>query len=315
MRVWVVSEDNAGTLNQALGVAEMLTGDPVVKRVRRGNTFRRLFFPFRQDRAEHEPDIIVSCGRISEPFVREMKRTFGNRPFALHLQYPAPKHDCFDLVFVPSQDWRPEFESDARLHSMLGVPGRVGFARLQEMRARSRAKWAKDDQRTLAVLIGGPNKAYGVDETTAGRLSASIASLLKENWRILATVSRRSPAVVVEKLMPLAGPGFTLWDFKGDNPYLEFLAAADALLVTQDSISMASDAAATRKPVYIFPLGVKDPAIEAKFRRFHADFEQRGITRPFKGDVDAFEYAPLDETTRIAEILRQQFVRARLDGN
>lgn len=33
--VWVVSENNAGTINQALGVAEILTDRPVIKTVTR----------------------------------------------------------------------------------------------------------------------------------------------------------------------------------------------------------------------------------------------------------------------------------------
>ena len=65
----------------------------------------------------------------------------------------------------------------------------------------------------------------------------------------------------------------------GDNPYYAYLAVADALLVTADSVSMVSEAAATGKPVHIIDLGGGD----AKFARFHETMREAGITRPFAG--------------------------------
>ncbi len=66
-----------------------------------------------------------------------------------------------------------------------------------------------------------------------------------------------------------AGAPRILWDGKGENPYATFLAHADALIVTADSVNMNGEAAATGKPVYVF----EPSAGSAKFRRFHRDFE------------------------------------------
>jgi uncharacterized protein len=41
---------------------------------------------------------------------------------------------------------------------------------------------------------------------------------------------------------------------KSENPYVAYLASADLLIVTGESESMLADAAATGKPVYIYPL-------------------------------------------------------------
>ena len=94
-------------------------------------------------------------------------------------------------------------------------------------------------------------------------------------------------------------PG-AIWDGTGDNPYYAYLAIADALLVTADSVSMVSEAAATGKPVHILELDGGD----AKFARFHAAMREAGITRSFAGRIERWTYAPPDDTARAGAALR-----------
>ena len=95
-------------------------------------------------------------------------------------------------------------------------------------------------------------------------------------------------------------PG-VIWDGAGDNPYYAYLAVADALLVTADSVSMVSEAAATGKPVHIIGLDGGD----AKFARFHETMRKAGITRPFAGRIESWSYAPPDDTARAGAALRE----------
>ena len=55
-------------------------------------------------------------------------------------------------------------------------------------------------------------------------------------------------ALIREALRPVGG---WVWDFTGENPYFGILALADMLVVTQDSVSMISEAAATAVPVTV----------------------------------------------------------------
>ena len=107
-----------------------------------------------------------------------------------------------------------------------------------------------------------------------------------------------------EELRELPG---AIWDGTGDNPYYAYLAFADVLLVTADSVSMVSEAAATGKPVYIIGLDGGD----AKFARFHETMQKSGITRPFTGRIEYWSYAPPDDTARAGAALRE-LVRNRL---
>ena len=116
---------------------------------------------------------------------------------------------------------------------------------------------------------------------------------------LLLTFSRRTPetakAVMTERLSAL--PGW-IWDGSGDNPLFAMLDAADHVLVTEDSANMATEAAATGKPVHVLPMiALKPPG---KFARLHADLEAHGAARPFDGTLEPWTYAPLNETERAA---------------
>jgi len=44
----------------------------------------------------------------------------------------------------------------------------------------------------------------------------------------------------------------------------------------------------------------------AKFERFHKELRERGVSRPFDGQLSTWSYTPLDETDRAAaEVLRR----------
>src|SRR5258708_133417 len=98
----------------------------------------------------------------------------------------------------------------------------------------------------------------------------------------------------------LGGLRAQIGDMQGGNPYYVYLANADAFLVTADSVSMVSEAAATGKPVHIIELAGGD----RKFSRFHATMHAAGITRPFSGQIEDWSYAPLDDTARAGAALR-----------
>jgi hypothetical protein len=98
----------------------------------------------------------------------------------------------------------------------------------------------------------------------------------------------------------LAGLPAEIWDGTGENPYFTYLALADAFLVTADSVSMISEAAATGKPVHIFDLDGGN----AKFARFHQIMRNAGITRAFAGRIEQWSYPVLDDTARAGAALR-----------
>ena len=102
----------------------------------------------------------------------------------------------------------------------------------------------------------------------------------------------------------LAGLPAFIWDGSGDNPYFGMLGLADAIVVTADSVSMVSEAAATGKPVHIVELEGGSAQIRALPCTRCAT---AGITRPFRGEIEHWRYAPPDDTARAAAAIRGRF--------
>src|SRR6185312_6331620 len=131
----------------------------------------------------------------------------------------------------------------------------------------------------------------------------SVAAILRrDGGSVVVTPSRRTGDAGVALLRErFAGLPGAIWDGSGDNPYYAYLAVADALLVTADSVSMISEAAATGKPVHVIGLAGGD----AKFTRFHQAMKQAGVTRPFAGEIEAWSYPPPDDNARAGAALRK----------
>jgi mitochondrial fission protein ELM1 len=157
----------------------------------------------------------------------------------------------------------------------------------------------------VAVIFGGKSKAFDLPPARAQALGREIgAAVTAAAGSVMVSFTRRTPAearrVLRAALAPLPG---VVWDDAGENPYFAFLAAADAVLVTEDSTNLATDAAATGRPVFV----LKMSGGSAKFGRFHEDLQNRGATRPFAGTFDPWVYAPLAETDRAARELLRRF--------
>ena len=93
-----------------------------------------------------------------------------------------------------------------------------------------------------------------------------------------------------------------IWDGQGENPFFGILGLADSLIVTGDSVNMVSEAASTGKPVHVVDL----KGGSGKFTRFHRSLRNAGITRPFAGTLERWDYEPLAETHRIAAEIRRR---------
>ena len=100
-------------------------------------------------------------------------------------------------------------------------------------------------------------------------------------------------------IRPLGG---WMWDVTGENPYFGLLALADAIIVTEDSVSMVSEAAATSAPVLLAPL----PGRSRRIRLFNDLLIRDGRVRPFAGRLETWAAAPLDDTPMAGAEIRRR---------
>jgi mitochondrial fission protein ELM1 len=310
LTIWAVSDGRTGIEAQALGLAEAVArlrpAEVSVKRVAWKAGLGRL--PSWLNPGWHSllregsgiappwPDLWIAAGRATLPLSRRIK----GRSLVVQTQDPNASPAGFDLVIPPRHDGL----TGPNVFPITGAPNRLTPARLAEDLARWKDRLEPLPRPRVAVIVGGKSRAHDLPEARAAELAREIAAALEASGgSLLLSFTRRTPAAARRAMQAELGrlPGL-IWDGTGDNPYFAFLAAADAILVTEDSTNLATDAAATGKPVYLLAL----PGGSAKFRAFHADLAARGVTRPFAGRFETWSYPPLSETDRAAaEVLRR----------
>ncbi len=224
----------------------------------------------------------------------------SGKTFVVQTQDPRAPLDRFDLVIPPDHDGL----AGPNVFPILGAPNRITPEKLALELARFQDTIAPLPHPRVAVVIGGKSKAHDLPRDQALALARDIARAVEAaGGALLLSFTRRTPdaarAAMTAALSHLPG---VIWDGSGDNPYFAFLAAADTILVTEDSTNLATDAAATGKPLFVLPMTGRS----AKLERFHAELRRRGVAAPFVGELTAAPYAPLLETDRAArEVLRR----------
>lgn len=319
LSIWAVSDDKAGNAGPVLGLAEALarlTPARIETRTVRwkGRMGRLPWFlnPFPLSGLEEGanirppwPDLWIAAGRATLPLSLRVRRWSGGRTLVVQIQNPRAPRAAFDLIVAPRHDGI----AGPNILSITGSPHRVTPERLADAGARFAALTDPLPRPRAALLVGGRSKSHDLSDARARSLAADLRqAVLESGGALMTTFSRRTPAsarrILTEALADL--PGF-IWDGQGENPYFGMLAAADVVLVTEDSANMTTEAAATGRPVLILPMD----GGSAKFGRLKADLIARGVARAFEGRLDLFTAAPLDETRRAAEAILER-VKARM---
>lgn len=243
------------------------------------------------------PDIVVGAGRRGNLAAHALGRQGARAVAVLDPHLPLAR---FAAVVVPAHDrLSGEASPGAKVLTTLGSLNRLSPTAL----AAAPQPFPKLPAPRLAVLIGGPSRSAIFD---AEALIADLARFA--GWSLCATASRRTPPDLPAALRA-AFPGLWLWDGQGQNPYPGLLAAADAILVTADSVNMASEAAASGRPVFVS--GQPSPG---KHARFHAALQAHGASRPAAQAPADWSYTALHEAARVAPLVLTRLGFAQTAG-
>jgi mitochondrial fission protein ELM1 len=300
-RIWVLADPRAGTAAQALGIADAL-GEPYRVLPLGWSRWAGLPLPAatlaglspeaRRGFAPPGPQLVISAGRRAAPAALWL----GARGAAtVHAMRPGFGAGRFSLLVLGRHD---EPRPAANVLPILGATHRMTAARLSAARAEWADLGALPGPR-VALLVGGPVKraGEGLDPTLVAGLAQQARAM---GGSVMATTSRRTGAAAGAALAAaLQGVPHRLfaWGQGGANPYAGFLAWADAMIVTGDSVSMLSEAIATAAPVFIaeLPAGRRQGLL---WQSLYA----AGQARPL--GAGWFSRAPLDETGRVAADIR-----------
>ncbi|KAB2847180.1 MAG: hypothetical protein F9K44_14010, partial [Hyphomicrobiaceae bacterium] len=311
--------DKIGMEVQAKGVADALGLDYVHKHVNpKGLT--RFLAPFsrpaRRERfgepgaffAPPWPEVAIATGRLSIPYIRAIKRAAGQATFTVVLQDPKSGLGTADLIWVPQHD---KFRGENVITTLTAAHSFTA-ERLAELRRSMPPEIAGLPSPRVAVVLGGKNAVYKFSDGADERLAGALSSMAALGCSFMITPSRRTHERlkrVVEEATRNAPR--ILWDGQGKNPYADFLAHADRLVTTADSVNMTGEACATGKPVHVF----EPDRGSLKFARFHEALRAHGATRSMPDrltELEDWSYEPLDSAHAIAaEIERRWAIRAK----
>ncbi len=299
--VWVLADPRAGTAAQALGIAERLglpfrvldlAWGPLAGLPLPVPSLAGLTANAREDFSPPWPRLSLSAGRRSAPVARWLARR-GVRTVHCMRAWPSAG---LDLMVIGRHD-RP---SDAPgILPILGAAHRISPERL----AMAREEWSALSclpSPRVALLVGGPVRGEEMAPVLAGALGARVAGFAGS---VLATASRRTGVPATEALAEALGRvphRLHRWGGTGPNPLLGFMAWADALVVTGDSVSMLSEALVTAAPLFIAPTGDEG----ARHLALHESLYAAGQARPLSAAPEPFRRDPLDETGRVCAEIR-----------
>lgn len=310
--VWVLADDRPGNVTQCRGVADALGWGYEVKEI--GYTaaaalpnfvlmksFAGLTADSRANLNPPWPDVIIAAGRRTAPVARHIKSLSGGKTFLCQLMYPGDAGaDEFDLIVVPKHDRMPEAPNRMQV---IGAPHGVTAEKLTKAAVVFRSKFDGLPKPWIALIVGGTAKRRKFTPEMGAELGR-IASKLAENvgGSLLVTTSRRTGDAAKSLIDAIEAPSFVFqWGDEGENPYFGYLSLADAVVVTGDSVSMACEACATEKPVYIYaPKGF----VARKHAMLHQDLYDGGYARPLTERLEAWTHPPLNPAIEVAKAIR-----------
>lgn len=290
-RIWVLADDRPGNVNQAVGVAEAMACP--FKRIdisyggaaRLPNFIRRASLLGVTPRSREKlqapwPDLVIAAGRRTAPVARWIKRQSGGKTRICQIMRPDGGEREFDLIAVPAHDGVRPAENVLEIP---GAPHRISETRLVLEGKAWQGKFQGMPRPLIALIVGGSTKKTRFTAAMARDVTETAINAARYNGgSLLVTTSRRTGReneALIAELLEKAHVPFHLhgWNSTEDNPYFGFLALADILIVTGDSVSMCCEACAALGGVYIYaPDGIAAP----RHRRLHQNLFDRGFARP-----------------------------------
>ena len=309
---WVLTEGIAGTENQCLGLAEAMGEEPLLRRASPAAPWRYLpgawplpplgaLAPGSDPLQPPWPSLLIAGGRKAVGLALRLRRVAGC--FTVFVQDPRVSPVRFDLVVAPRHDG----VSGANVVETRTALHRVTPARLAAARAQFAPALEELPRPLVAVLVGGASRRHRFEPEDAAALGQALAAMAGRAGAGLAlTASRRTAPASMEALVQALGEvPLQHWQRAGENPYFGYLAHADAIVVTGDSVSMTSEACASGKPVYVAAMAGRG---SRRIERFFDGLAAERLIAPFQGRIDDWALRPpLDETARAAVIVRQRF--------
>ena len=247
-----------------------------------------------------EDQVLISCGKNSIISSLLLKRNNKNL-FNIHIQNPKVNFSNFDLIVAPEHD-------QIKGSNVLSTFGALHYITKQEINNCSNffSKYnLSEKDKIVSLILGGPNRYYHFNEIDLGNIFLSIKeNFLDKGFKLILVRSRRTPDNIIDFAKKFFINSAVIIDFVSKEFYLSALKLSKIIIVTCDSTSMISECAITQKPIFVAKM--KANRRNTRFEYFLNSFREKGIIRFLGEKIDYWEYPLLDETNRIATIIKER---------
>ena len=246
-------------------------------------------------------DVIISCGRKSVIPSIHLKKNSNKKVFNIHIQDPKVSLNHFDCIVVPEHD-----SIDGE--NVISTKGAIHYlteSEINENKDYLNSFIKKDEREILTLILGGPTRHYEYSNENIKKIFESLSNLSKQNnLQLIVIPSMRTPKKIIQYTKEYFGENHTVIETVNKKAYLSALAISEKIVVTCDSSSMISEAALTGKPIYVANISPKKN--DKRFQKFRSLFRELNIIRNLGEKFEKWNYEKLDETNRVANIIKQK---------
>ncbi len=303
----LLTEGMHGMISQVEGLAKALDIEFTHHRVELNNFWKMIppsltpisNFVFKQINAQ-DFDILISCGRKSVIPSIYLKKNSKKKVFNIHIQDPKVALNNFDIVIAPEHD-------GLYGKNVITSKGALHYLTLKEIKNNHDYLLNKidKDKDYLLLILGGPNKYYNYDHQNLINIFNKVKVILNNNnLKAIIIPSMRTPKKTIDLADEKMGKENLVIKSVDKKAYLSGLSLANYIVVTCDSTSMISEAAMTGKPIYVADLPAKRQ--DQRFKKFRELFNKLNITKNLNEKLEIWNYKSLDETSRIAKLIKKQ---------
>ena len=245
-------------------------------------------------------DVIISCGRKSVIPSIILKKNCNKKVINIHIQNPKVSLQNFDFVVAPDHD-----SIDGP--NVLISKGAIQYLTIDEINNAkdylvNKIEKGKD---VITLILGGPTKYYNYSKEHITQIFSKInKKIIEKNLQLILIPSNRTPKNIIHFAKEYFNKNSLIVDIVDKKAYLSSLALANYVVVTCDSSSMISEAALTGKPIYVAMI----PATrgDKRFQKFRNLLESMNIIRKLEDEMHTWSYDKLDETNRIARLIKEK---------
>nr|WP_314166428.1 ELM1/GtrOC1 family putative glycosyltransferase [uncultured Campylobacter sp.] len=222
-------------------------------------------------------DLFVGAGSTSYYALKFYARRYAKPSVAL--MYPKGYRKDFSVIIAGAHD-RPEPSANLKIS-----PVSLSFSRPQRL--------YKPQRKSIGFIIGGPNSCFEMGGEILKQIEGARAQFA--DYEFALTTSPRTPRVTESALEKLSWDYSVIYSREPVNPIGDFLAQCEWVFISEDSVSMISEAVSNGSAsVAILSLKRKDAHnkfddfISALVSTGHARRYDEALKKTAKYDLKAF---------------------------